>query len=137
MTTFWQRPRRRLGHSLKMILRNVDFKNGRCIGSCPTVLAVPNFDVQSQLRYEFVGTVSAGSESCQVATLCVHHYVNLQLLENKGMSSPDNLEQICQGLILFIWDLSIVLFNFNMTTTMFFGMDVKSVACCLLACKPV
>jgi len=85
------------------------------------VLAVPNFDVQSHLRFESVGTVSAGSESCRVATLCVHHYVNLQLLENKGMSSPDNLEQICQGLILFIWDLSIVLFNFNMTTTMFVG----------------
>lgn len=104
-----------------MILRKVDFKNGRWIGSCPMVLAAPKFDVQSQLRYESVGIVTAGSEGCRVTTLCVHHYVNLQLLENKGMSSSDNLEQLHQGLILFIWDLSIVLFVFNMTATMFWG----------------
>jgi len=71
--------------------------------------------------YESVGTVSAGSESCRAATLCIHHYVNLRLLENKGMSSPDNLEQLHQDLILFVWDFSIVLFVFNMTTTMFLG----------------
>jgi hypothetical protein len=65
--------------------------------------------------------VLAASESCQVATLCVHHYVNLWLLENKEMSSPNNLEQLCVGLILFILDLSIVPFAFNMTTTMFGG----------------
>jgi len=47
MTTFWQRPKRRLGDSIKMILRKVDFKNGRWIGSCPMVLAAPKFDVQS------------------------------------------------------------------------------------------
>jgi len=68
-----------------------------------------------------VRTVSAGSESSRVATLCLHHYVNLRLLENKGMSSPNNLEKLRQGLMLFIWDLSIDLFVFNMTTTMFLG----------------
>jgi hypothetical protein len=47
MTTFWQRPRRRLGDIIKMILRKLDFKNGRWISSCPMVLAEPNFDVPS------------------------------------------------------------------------------------------
>ena len=84
-----------------------------------------------------MGTVSAGSESCRVATLCVRHYVNLWLLENKGMSSPDNLEQLHQGLILFIWDFSIVLFVFNIDNHCVFGMDVKSVTCCLLGCEAV
>lgn len=67
------------------------------------------------------GLGSAGSESCPVTTFCVHHYVNFQLSENKGMSSRDYLEQSRQGLSLFIWDLSIVMFVFNITTTMFLG----------------
>jgi hypothetical protein len=49
------------------------------------------------------------------------HYANLWLLENKGMSSPANLEQLHHGLILFIWDFFIALFVFNMTATMFLG----------------
>jgi hypothetical protein len=47
MAAFWQGPRKRLGDNIKMILRKADFKNGRWIGSCPMILAAPNFDIQS------------------------------------------------------------------------------------------
>lgn len=82
MAASWQRPRKQWMDNIKIILREVNCKDGRWISSYPVVLAALNFQVAFYLRCEYVGQVQL-AQICPVVTLCAHHYVNLQLSKSK------------------------------------------------------